>query len=101
MKKALIILLALGILAATNPDVRDHRDAVKQQIATATGQNPEAFVFDALVSTSLKRVVYRQNFIIFSLTQIHTSGSTHTIGIGMCTKVFIYKHSLIPLIQIR
>lgn len=95
MMKWYILLVVMAVAIATNPDVRDHRDVVKEQIAEAMQYNPNNFVFDALFGTAIKRIVYRENWAICSLTTIHFDGATHVVGVGAFGYVWLFNKELL------
>jgi hypothetical protein len=94
------VLLALGVLVLllTNPSERKHQDKVTSKIidnvtkSTKSSNSYETagaaiglFFVDALV----KNMVHRNNYLIFSLTEVSFQGKSKIIGFGILGYVYV------------
>ena len=111
MKKNEIYILFSVLLAAvlifTNPSEENHIETVKLKLKmainkkmssdinstndsfNAIGNGLGMILGDAIIDKLTQKFVYRENFIIFSLTKVNFKGEVKTIGFGILGNVFI------------
>jgi hypothetical protein len=104
--KYIIIIALLAILYASNPNLEDHQNAVKEKISkiiksqiptdektTSTvgeiGTAIGALFGNSLVDGIVKEVVKKKDYFFFSLTSIEYNGYEKVIGIGIMGNVHI------------
>ena len=104
--KYIIIIALLAILYASNPNLEDHQNAVKEKISkiiksqiptdektTSTvgeiGKAIGALFGNSLVEGIVKEVVKKKDYFFFSLTSIEYNGYEKVIGIGIMGNVHI------------
>jgi hypothetical protein len=104
--KYIIIIALLAILYASNPNLEDHQNAVKEKISkiiksqiptdektTSTvgeiGTAIGALFGNSLVEGIVKEVVKKKDYFFFSLTSIEYNGYEKVIGIGIMGNVHI------------
>lgn len=103
MKTGLILLLAfLGLLVFTNPPLEDHKAKVKQAYIALI----DAEVDDAKLGNGLGKIskglggmlannifdsrIFRQNYVVVSLTLFQRKDQKDIVGIGVLGNVFLF-----------
>ncbi|HEY0653529.1 MAG TPA: DUF4359 domain-containing protein [Chryseosolibacter sp.] len=103
----IIVVILLGAALLTNPSKSDHTQAVKDMIAEklnnamvdgiSTSKNTWEAAGSVIgmslgmgfVNTFLENMVFRKNYLLFSLTEIRFQGKSRTIGVGAFGNVWI------------
>ncbi len=104
MNKTQITLIITGFiilaLMATNPSIEDHREGVKkmykeklqkdnrdgnENLASQIGSGIGMMIGDGLIN----KMVSRENYLLFSITEITLDGKTKNVGIGILGQVFV------------
>lgn len=102
MKKlgCLFILVVLaGIMYTTNPSQSEHVDKARQMLKerrldSSLGLNPdyltigEGLLGKKQMDSLLDKFIKRENYYLFSLTQIDLAGDVRTIGFGIFGHIF-------------
>jgi hypothetical protein len=89
MNQSQITLIVIGFilvaLMATNPSLEDHKEAVKEEVSNAFENN------NSDANAVVEKMIKRENFRLFSLTQLnsHPRISTPIIGLGILGKVYL------------
>jgi hypothetical protein len=106
MKKSSITLLVgallILILAQTNPDLEDHRSALKSHVMDQAGNtifkgikrdsglnNLGNLLGSALIDKMIDMMVTRDNYLLFSLTKVKYDGENKIVGVGVLGNVFM------------
>jgi hypothetical protein len=110
MKKKNYILLSfllIAVLIFTNPSEENHLQTVKLKLKmsmnkkmssdinssnnsfNSIGKGLGIILGDALIDRLTENFVFRQNFIIFSLTKVNFKGEDKIIGLGILGNVII------------
>ena len=100
MKKSQVsfLVIALILIAAvfTNPNLSQHRDAVKQKLNEYIQKKADKegalslFIATALVERTIDTVINSDNYVVFSLTKATWKGESKVIGIGVFGNVFTF-----------
>lgn len=98
-KKIIGVVIAVFLLlfAITNPSEQSHRDEVMKKITEKVKEDvPENEWEEAgqnlglmMVQGMVNNMVYRQNYVLFSLTKATYQGETKIIGYGVLGKVYV------------
>jgi hypothetical protein len=110
MKKKNYILfsfLLIAVLIFTNPSEENHLQTVKLKLKmsmnkkmssdinstnnsfNSIGKGLGMILGDALIDRLTENFVFRQNFVIFSLTKVNFKGEDKIIGFGILGNIFI------------
>lgn len=99
-----VLLVVGGILVATNPSHQDHvtavRQALNEQKLTDLGIDAnylaigQGLLGKEQMDRLLGKFVVRNNYYIFSLTQIDLGPERKTVGLGIGTKVWLFDRLL-------
>lgn len=99
--KRIIIIFTVIILIAvfTNPNIEEHKHAVKsvvnQVVQNSISENESdignlgVLFGSSLVENLIENSVTRDNYILFSITQITWKGESKSIGYGLFGNVFL------------
>jgi hypothetical protein len=95
--KYVIGVLAVLILVLTNPSERKHQEKVmaafsknlskisSQNSYESAGQTLGLFLVEALIP----KIVFRNNYVLFSLTEVSFQGQSKIVGIGILGNVYL------------
>jgi len=92
MRAGVIILLIFGAAFFTNPDRRDHQDAIKAALAMQIDVDPNNALFDVVAGYGIKRLMFYENYHLFSIGRVDGV----VISFGIFKKVFIFDEILKP-----
>jgi hypothetical protein len=103
----LISFLSIAVLIYTNPSEENHLQTVKLKLKmsmnkkmssdinlsnnsfNSIGKGLGMILGDALIDRLTENFVFRQNFVIFSLTKVNFKGEDKIIGFGILGNIFI------------
>ena len=109
MRVLIVVIVILGIAVFTNPSKKDHIEAVKDLLAEKINESMINSITDSknnfeaagaalgatlgmsFLNNFLDNMVFRKNYIVFSLTEIRLGGQSKIIGIGAFGSVWIGK----------
>jgi hypothetical protein len=94
-KTFIITAIIALVLMITNPSEQKHKDEVAALVLSNINKNVdlEANPYNALVvvfaQSMVNNMVRRNDYILFSITEINYLGATKTAGVGVLGMVFI------------
>lgn len=96
-KTFIITAVTLLVLMIANPSEQKHKDKVNALILEKVSHNealmtnPAAELIGVVIQGLTNNMVYRNDYVLFSLTEIHYMGTTKIVGVGVLGMVFISK----------
>lgn len=102
-----ILLLVVAIMALTNPDRRDHSQAISREVTGALTSMADSAVSDDpiaqgflmigrafagnIVDAAVNNLLRYNNYVVLSVGQIDFQGKTYTVSVGLLGHVFTMK----------
>jgi hypothetical protein len=92
MRAGVIMILIFAAAFFTNPDRRDHQDAIRAALAVSVDIDPNNALFDVVASYGIKRLLFYEDYHLFSIGRVDGV----IISFGIYKKVFIFTKNLKP-----
>ncbi|MVM36094.1 DUF4359 domain-containing protein [Spirosoma sp. HMF4905] len=88
------------VLILTNPDIDEHRATIKALYLEKAGNEifeevkasgEKEMLGASLMDKTISSLIFRDNYVVFSLTKVSLNNYNDVIGLGILGNVFLFK----------